>query len=100
MDAMSLFMYGLVFVFGLIIGSFLNVCIYRIPLGKSLVRPGSACPGCASPIKPYDNIPVLSYLILGGRCRQCKAVISPRYPAVELLTGLLFLALFVKGGPT
>jgi len=87
-----------VFVFGLIIGSFLNVCISRLPQGKSVVSPGSRCPKCAKPIKPYDNIPVLSYLILGGKCRACKTRISPIYPAVELLTGLLFLACYLIFG--
>jgi len=87
-----------VFVFGLIIGSFLNVCISRLPQGKSVVSPGSRCPKCAKPIKPYDNLPVLSYLILGGKCRACKTRISPIYPAVELLTGLLFLACYLIFG--
>ncbi len=79
-------------VFGLIIGSFLNVCIYRIPLGKSIVFPGSACPHCGRPIRFYDNIPVLSYLLLRGKCRSCKEPISAQYPIVELLTALAFLA--------
>jgi leader peptidase (prepilin peptidase) / N-methyltransferase len=83
-----------VFLFGLIIGSFLNVCILRIPSGKSIVMPSSACPKCGHLIRPYDNIPVLSYLILGGKCRGCKTKISPMYPLVEFLTGLLFLATF------
>lgn len=87
-----------VFVFGLIIGSFLNVCISRLPQGKSVVTPASRCPQCGKPIKPYDNIPVLSYLILGGKCRACQTRISPIYPAVELLTGLLFLACYVLFG--
>ncbi|MBW2064466.1 MAG: prepilin peptidase [Deltaproteobacteria bacterium] len=84
--------------FGLIWGSFLNVCIQRIPLGKSLVGPGSSCPKCGAKIRPYDNIPLLSYLLLLGRCRSCKAPISPRYPVVELLTALLSLALFLRFG--
>lgn len=83
-----------VFLFGLVIGSFLNVCILRIPSGKSIVTPASACPKCGTPIRPYDNIPVLSWLFLGGRCRKCRARISPLYPAVELLTGLLFYACY------
>ena len=78
-------------VFGTMIGSFLNVCIYRIPAGKSVVRPGSHC-ACGKPIAWYDNIPVLSWLILRGRARCCGGKFSVRYPAVELLTGLLFLA--------
>ena len=83
------------FVFGLIFGSFLNVCIYRMPRGLSVVRPRSACPACNAPIAGYDNIPVLSWLILGGRCRKCKAQISPRYATVELLTGVLFVVSFL-----
>ena len=80
-----------VFLFGCAIGSFLNVVIYRVPLERSVVYPNSACPGCSTAIKPYDNIPVLSWLFLGGKCRSCKTSISIRYPAVELLTGLIFL---------
>lgn len=76
-------------VFGLIIGSFLNVCIYRIPRDKSIVWPPSSCPGCNARIKWYDNIPVLSYLWLRGKCRSCKQPISLQYPVVELLTGAL-----------
>ncbi len=75
--------------FGLIFGSFLNVCIYRIPREKSLAWPPSSCPGCNARIKWYDNIPVLSYLVLLGKCRSCKKPISMRYPVVELLTGAL-----------
>lgn len=89
-----------VFLFGLIIGSFLNVCIVRIPGRKSIVLPASACPKCGEPIRPYDNVPVLSYLFLRGRCRACKTGISPIYPLVELLTGLLFLACFLAFGLT
>jgi len=81
------------FFFGLCIGSFLNVTIYRIPSGKSLFLPGSHCPGCNAPIRWYDNIPVLSYILLSGKCRSCREAISIRYPLVELLTGCLF-ALF------
>lgn len=87
-----------VFVFGLIIGSFLNVCISRLPSGKSVVRPRSRCPKCGKHIKPYDNVPVLSYLFLAGKCRNCKAKISPVYPAVELLTGFLFVACYFVFG--
>ena len=76
--------------FGLVFGSFLNVCIYRMPRGLSVVRPRSACPSCNRPIAAYDNIPVLSWLILRGQCRYCKTGISPRYTVVELLTGCLF----------
>lgn len=76
--------------FGLLIGSFLNVCIYRWPRDLSVVRPRSACPGCNRPIAWYDNVPVLSYLLLGGRCRGCRARISWTYPVVELMTGMFF----------
>jgi leader peptidase (prepilin peptidase)/N-methyltransferase len=80
-----------IFALGLAFGSFLNVCIYRMPRGLSVVRPGSACPRCEKPIRFYDNIPVLSWLLLRGRCRHCSAPITPRYAAVELLTAALFL---------
>jgi leader peptidase (prepilin peptidase)/N-methyltransferase len=85
---------------GLVIGSFLNVCIVRIPRGESIVRPASHCVGCGRAISPYDNIPVLSWLVLRGRCRKCKTPISWMYPAVELATGLLFLACAAAFGPT
>jgi leader peptidase (prepilin peptidase) / N-methyltransferase len=87
-----------VFLFGLIIGSFLNVCILRIPTGKSIVMPASACPKCGAAIRPYDNIPVISYLILRGKCRGCRTKISAMYPLVEVLTGLLFFACFYAFG--
>jgi leader peptidase (prepilin peptidase) / N-methyltransferase len=87
-----------VFLFGLVIGSFLNVCISRLPAGKSVVRPRSRCPKCGKHIKPYDNIPVLSYFFLAGRCRNCRTRISPVYPAVELLTGFLFFACYLVFG--
>lgn len=87
-----------VFVLGLVFGSFLNVCIYRMPRGLSVVRPRSACPQCEQPIGFYDNIPVVSWLLLGGKCRNCKARISPRYLFVELLTAGLFLACYVRFG--
>ena len=76
--------------FGLMIGSFLNVCIARIPPGESIASPGSRCPRCQTPIRWYDNLPVLSYLLLGGKCRSCKQPISARYPAVELITAIAF----------
>ncbi|HLJ23112.1 MAG TPA: prepilin peptidase [Candidatus Acidoferrales bacterium] len=84
----------------MIIGSFLNVCILRIPADKSIVLPSSACTNCGKAIAPYDNIPVLSWLFLGGKCRNCETKISAMYPAVELLTGLLFLACYFVFGPT
>jgi len=79
------------FLFGIIIGSFLNVCISRIPEGVSIVSPGSRCPRCRKPIKPYDNIPVLGWLLLRGKCRNCALPISPMYPLVEFATGLIFV---------
>jgi len=86
------------FLFGLAIGSFLNVCITRIPEGTSIVSPRSRCPHCANRIKPYDNVPVISWLLLGGKCRNCQAPISPMYPAVELVTALLFVACYLCFG--
>jgi leader peptidase (prepilin peptidase)/N-methyltransferase len=88
----------IIFLFGLIIGSFLNVCILRIPIEKSIVLPPSHCPSCGTSIKPYDNIPVVSWLVLVGRCRKCKVRISAMYPMVELGTGLLFLACYLAFG--
>ncbi|MBK9165583.1 MAG: prepilin peptidase [Acidobacteria bacterium] len=84
----------IIFAFGAVVGSFLNVVIHRVPNEQSIVFPNSACPKCSAAIKPYDNIPVLSWLILGGKCRNCKAPISVRYPAVELLNALLWLSAF------
>jgi leader peptidase (prepilin peptidase)/N-methyltransferase len=89
-----------VVLFGLIIGSFLNVCIVRIPEGKSIVTPASACPKCGAPVQPYDNIPVVSYLLLRGKCRSCKTKISAMYPLVEALTALLFYACYRAFGLT
>lgn len=84
----------LVLITGCLTGSFLNVVIYRLPREKSLVLPGSKCPGCDNPIAFYDNIPVVSWLLLGGKCRNCKEKISIRYPLVELVTGILFLMVY------
>lgn len=88
------------FVMGMIVGSFLNVCIYRLQRDESIVTPGSHCPNCKHPIPWHDNIPVISYLVLLGKCRFCKKAISPRYVLVEILTGLLFAALFLALGAT
>ncbi|HWP85531.1 MAG TPA: prepilin peptidase [Terriglobia bacterium] len=89
-----------VFLFGIVIGSFLNVCIHRLPRGESVVRPRSRCPHCGQPVAAYDNIPLLSWLLLGGKCRHCRAPISPVYFFVELATGLLFLHAYGLFGPT
>ncbi len=85
-------------VFGACVGSFLNVCIYRISEGKSIIFPKSFCPNCSHPIRFYDNIPIISYLVLRGECRDCHKRISHRYPVVELTTALLSLLLFWKYG--
>jgi leader peptidase (prepilin peptidase) / N-methyltransferase len=92
--------YIVVFLFGTAIGSFLNVVIHRVPNEQSIIFPNSACPNCKQPIKPYDNIPVFSWLMLGGKCRNCKESIAWRYPAVELLTGLVFLITYLQIGFT
>ena len=87
-------------IFGSVVGSFLNVCIFRIPADKSIILPASHCVNCHHPIKFYDNIPIISYLILRGRCRNCNIKISPVYPAVEFLTATLSVLLFLKYGLT
>lgn len=89
-----------VFVFGMVVGSFLNVCICRMPKNESIVSPPSHCPLCSYQIRWYDNIPLLSYLFLRGKCRGCGAHISFQYPLVELLNGILALFLFLRFGPT
>ncbi|MFP5326041.1 MAG: prepilin peptidase [Acidimicrobiia bacterium] len=89
---------GVCFLFGLAVGSFLNVVIYRVPAGESIVSPRSKCPQCQTQIAERDNIPVVSWLLLRGRCRSCGAAISGRYPAVELLTALLFAAVGYRFG--
>ncbi len=93
-------MFSFIFIFavGLIIGSFLNVCIYRIPRNQSIVFPSSRCTYCESPIKVYDNIPLLSFLALGGRCRHCRQKISLRYPLVEALNGFLYITVMWRYG--
>jgi len=88
------------FLFGIVIGSFLNVCIFRIPEEISIISPGSRCPRCEAPIKPYDNIPVLGWLLLHGKCRNCHLPISPMYPVVEFLTGALFVLTYYTFGVT
>ncbi|MFT4579660.1 MAG: leader peptidase (prepilin peptidase)/N-methyltransferase [Nitrospinales bacterium] len=89
-----------IFIFGLAIGSFANVCIYRLPQKESVVFPVSHCTACSTPVRPFDNIPVISYLILGGKCRDCKERISFIYPVIEAITALLLLAGFLKFGLT
>jgi leader peptidase (prepilin peptidase)/N-methyltransferase len=90
--------YAVVALFGLAFGSFLNVCIFRLPRHESVLTPRSHCPGCSQPIRWYDNIPVLSYLVLRGRCRNCQARISPIYPVVELLAACALLLAFFQYG--
>jgi len=85
-------------ILGLLVGSFLNVVIWRVPRGESIVTPPSHCPSCDTPIRPYDNIPVVSWLLLRGKCRSCGAHISARYPFVEALTGVLFVLMGVRFG--
>lgn len=89
-----------IFVLGLILGSFFNVCIYRIPKGESIAFPPSHCTSCDNEIKWYDLIPVISYIILRGRCRHCGQNISVRYPIIELITGLLYLGIYIEYGMT
>lgn len=88
----------IVFIYGLCVGSFLNVCIFRIPASHSVIKPRSTCPKCKTILKSYDNIPVISYLLLGGKCRNCKTGISFRYPLTELLTGILWVFTYLKFG--
>jgi leader peptidase (prepilin peptidase)/N-methyltransferase len=89
-----------VFIFGAVVGSFLNVCIFRLPAETSIVKPRSQCPHCHHPIRFYDNIPIISFIVLRGKCRDCGGKISWRYPLVELITALLALLLFLKFGLT
>lgn len=98
MASLALYIGGLVFFLGTIIGSFLNVCIYRIPEGESIIYPASRCPACRTSIRWHQNIPVLSYIFLGGKCFCCKEPISFRYPLIEILTGLVFVLVFYRFG--
>lgn len=91
---------GFVFLLGLVFGSFANVLIHRIPRGESVVSPPSACPACGTKLKPWHNVPLLSWLFLRGKCGFCAAPVSWTYPAVELFTGFLFIAVFLKAGVT
>ena len=95
---MQIIMKAFFFVLGSLVGSFLNVCIHRLPRSESIISPGSHCPKCGKNIQWYDNIPMLSYILLKGRCRYCTATISARYFIVELITASLFLALFLQFG--
>lgn len=88
----------LIFILGLIVGSFSNVCIYRMPRNESIIYPASHCPKCRSNISPKDNVPLLSYILLKGRCRNCKSKISIQYPIVEFLTGLIYLIIYLIFG--
>lgn len=96
---LSFAVYGMPLVLGLLMGSFANVLIYRVPRGESIVRPGSRCPKCHRKVRPHENIPVLSYIFLRGRCAGCRAKISLIYPVVETLVAVLFLAVSLKFGP-
>lgn len=96
---MDITLYIAAFLLGSVVGSFLNVCIHRIPRVQSIIKPSSRCPSCNTPIKPWDNIPILSYIILHGRCRSCKAGISLRYPVVEAINALLYTAVLWRFGP-
>ncbi len=97
---MGIFIYVEFFLYGLVVGSFLNVCIYRIPRKKSIVSPPSACPSCGTKIKPWHNIPVISYVMLRGRCAYCSAAISARYPLIEFLNAVLYIAALKRFGPS
>ena len=99
-DVDDWFLWAMAFFFGASLGSFLNVCIYRIPAEESVVRPSSRCPSCRNPIAWYDNVPILSWMLLGGRCRRCQTSIAARYPFVEAATGLLALAALWRFGAT
>src|SRR5437016_14647828 len=90
--------FAVAFAVGACVGSFLNVCIHRIPADESIVRPGSRCPRCATPIAWHDNVPVLSWLWLGARCRSCRAPIAARYPVVEVATGLIAVVALLAFG--
>jgi leader peptidase (prepilin peptidase)/N-methyltransferase len=91
-------LYALAFLLGAVIGSFLNVCVWRVPRGESIVSPGSRCPNCHGAIRWRDNIPLISYLLLRGHCRACGGAISARYPAVEALTGVMLVVLLYRFG--
>lgn len=95
---LQIFLGVFIFIAGTCVGSFLNVCIYRIPLEQSIAFPPSHCPHCSTPLKTKDLLPIISYLLLKGKCRYCDAGISMRYPLVELLTGIVWLTVFIRFG--
>jgi leader peptidase (prepilin peptidase)/N-methyltransferase len=95
-----MFLNSFAFIFGAVVGSFLNVCIFRIPAKASIIKPLSQCPHCHHPVRFYDNIPLISYIVLRGKCRDCGGKISWRYPVVELITAILSLLLFLRFGLT
>lgn len=95
----DLVIYVVVLLFGAVVGSFLNVCIYRIPRGLSIIIPSSRCPSCNNPIQPWDNVPILSYILLKGRCRVCEAKIPFRYLLVEFLNAILYVIAILRFGP-
>lgn len=97
---MEFLLWGMVFLAGTCVGSFLNVVICRVPQGKSIVHPPSCCPSCLCPLRPADLLPVVSYILLKGKCRYCGCRISPQYPAVEVVTGILFFSAFIRYGCT
>jgi leader peptidase (prepilin peptidase)/N-methyltransferase len=96
MSQEHLWHYGIAFILGTLFGSFANVCIYRLPQRLSIVFPASHCPSCQEALRPWHNIPLLSYLMLGGHCAMCKTAISPRYPIIELSNGLLYVFLYYQ----
>ena len=100
MDFFTIYLYAIIFILGTVIGSFLNVCIYRIPEGLSIVKPRSRCGTCGQTLTAVDMVPILSWVFLKGKCRTCGAKIAARYPMVEALEGLLFVAVFLKFGVT
>jgi leader peptidase (prepilin peptidase)/N-methyltransferase len=95
-----MFLNSFAFIFGAVVGSFLNVCIFRIPAKASIIKPLSQCPHCHHPVRFYDNIPLISYIVLRGKCRDCGGKISWRYPVVEFITAILSLLLFLRFGLT
>ena len=98
MDPILIFAECIIFLFGIVIGSFLNVCIYRIPKGEDIVKVNSHCMSCGYQLKWYDLVPILSYICLGGKCRKCKTKLSCQYPLIEAANGLLYVLIFAVNG--